>query len=248
MKDSLGASLLAAGAKYVHGAMGTVPKSVHSFLHATEFVGEKLAQGGIPATSLRHVPLYIDRSRFASRSPKADYLVYAGRLVREKGLATLFQAMRALPDVKLRLLGDGPMRAELDQLARDMGLRNIEFAGFLDEAEYVAQLGGARALVLPSELYETCGLVMWEAMTMGVPVIASRIGGIPESIVENETGLSFEPGNAQELTDKIRQVLGDSGAAARMAARGDDLVRAHCESHYERIMGIYDEAIAGAGK
>lgn len=244
MKDSLPASALAAGSKYFHRAIGVYERNVAAFLYATDFVRTKLEQGGVPRARLRHVPLYIDLARFSARPAKCDYIVYAGRLSPEKGVCTLLEAMRSLPDVTLRVLGDGPSRGELESFAREHALRNVEFAGFVDGDEYVRQLGGARALVLPSEWYETCGLVLWEAAVMGVPVVASRIGGIPESVIDNETGLLFEPKDTADLAEKIRRVLSDSARSSAMAARAGEFVRVHCVAHLERILAAYNAAIA----
>ncbi len=247
MKDSIGASVLAAGAKYFHRATGVFEKNVRAFLYATEFVGSKLAQGGLPPAKLKHVPLYIDRAPFLRRPAKGDHIVYAGRLAAEKGVVTLLRAMRQLPDVPMRVIGDGPLRGELEAFAREHRLANVTFLGFLEGEAYGEQLGGARALVIPSEWYEPCGLVIWEAQTMGVAPIGSRIGGIPESIEDGETGLLFEAGNPDDLAAKIRAMLGDPAGAARMAERGAARVRAHCDAHYGRLMAVYEEAIAGAG-
>ncbi len=245
MKESLSASVLAAGSKYFHRAIGVFEKNVSAFLYATDFVRAKLEQGGMPREKLRHVPLYIDLARFAARPAKRDYIVYAGRLSPEKGVRTLLEAMRQLPEVRLRLLGDGPSRSELEAYVREHKLSNVEFAGFVDNEAFVEQLGSARALVLPSEWYETCGLVIWEAAAMGVPAIGARIGGIPESIVHGESGLLFEPKNAGDLAQQIRRVFDDPVSAAAMAARAGEFVRAHCAAHYERIMAAYAEAGAG---
>jgi glycosyltransferase involved in cell wall biosynthesis len=81
---------------------------------------------------------------------------------------------------------------------------------------------------------------------MGVPVIASRIGGIPESVADNETGLMFEPRNAEELAQKIRQAIEHPESSSAMAARAGDFVRAHCAAHHDRIMAAYTAAIAEA--
>lgn len=246
LKNSFPGSALAAGAKYFHRSTGIFERNIHTFLYATDFVRSKLEQGGMPAAKLRHVPLYIDLSRFRVPRSRGDYIVYAGRLSPEKGLATLLKAMRLLPDVPLRLVGDGPYRGALEAQVRDLGLSNVEFTGFLSGGAYARQLAGARLLVLPSEWYETCGLVIWEANALGVPAIGARIGGIPESIGDGETGLLFEPGNPADLAEKIRTLLGHPERAEEMGARGRGRVEAQCGAHYERIMAAYGGAMTGA--
>ncbi len=246
LKNSFPGSALAAGAKYFHRSTGIFERNIRTFLYATDFVRTKLEQGGIPAVQLRHVPLYIDLARFRAPRAPGDYIVYAGRLSPEKGLSTLLNAMRLLPDVRLRLLGDGPQRAALESQSRELGLGNVEFTGFLSGDAYARQLAGARLLVLPSEWYETCGLVIWEAHALGVPAVGARIGGIPESIADGETGLLFEPRNPADLAEKIRALLDQPERAAAMGARGRERVEAQCGAHYERIMAAYRDAMQGA--
>jgi len=246
LKNSFAGSTLSAGAKYLHRATRIFERSVRLFLYSTDFVRGKLEQGGMPPAQLRHVPLYINLARLRATRTPGDYIVYAGRLAPEKGLMTLLMAMQSLPDVRLRLLGEGPQRSALEARARELGLRHVEFAGFLDGEAYARELAGARLLVLPSECYETCGLVIWEAHALGVPAIGARIGGIPESIADGETGLLFEPRNASDLAQKIRALLDDSTRAVSMGARGRDRVHAECAAHYERMMTAYREAMTGA--
>jgi glycosyltransferase involved in cell wall biosynthesis len=246
LKNSLPGSTLAAGAKYFHRATQIFERNIHSFLYATDFVRTKLERGGMPAEKLRHVPLYIDLDRFRVPRTRGDYIVYAGRLAPEKGLATLLKTMHLLPEVTLRLVGDGPFRATLEAQARDLGLSNVEFTGFLSGDAYAQQLAGARLLVLSSECYETCGLVIWEANALGVPAVGARIGGIPESIVDGETGLLFKPGDPADLAEKIRSLLDDRERADAMGARGRDRVQANCTAHHDRILAAYNDAVKEA--
>lgn len=248
MKDSYVASALAAGAMYIHKAMRIYEDNVTAIVYATDFVREKLIEGGMPAEKLLHVPMYIPLDRFHPRNAANDggYIAYAGRLSPEKGLRTLLHAMAKLPQTRLAIIGDGPQRAELEALAGTLGLTNIEFTGFLERDAYVDKLAAARMLVLPSESYETCGLVIWEAHALGRPAIGARIGGIPESIADGETGLLFTPGDAGDLAEKVQQLLDGPEAAHAMGARGRVRVETECRAHYGRIMAVYERAMAGA--
>jgi glycosyltransferase involved in cell wall biosynthesis len=246
MKNSLAASALAAGAMYAHKAMQIYERNVSAFLYATDFVRAKLVEGGMPAEKLAHLPLYIPFDQFHPRAAHGDYIAYAGRLSPEKGLRTLLRAMAKLPEVRLVLLGDGPERPALETLVRTLNLANVEFAGFLEGPAYTNKLAGARMLVLPSEWYETCGLVIWEAHALGLPAIGARIGGVPESIADGESGLLFTPGDSDDLAAKIRQLLDTPDAARAMGARGRARVQAECAAHYDRVMAVYTRAIAGA--
>lgn len=245
MKGSFTASALAATAMYIHKTMQIYEDNVAAFIYATDFVRIKLIEGGIPAEKLVHVPMYIPLERFQPHATPGGYIAYAGRLAPEKGIRTLLRAMATLPQVRLIVMGDGPDRAGLEAFARELGLANIEFTGFLEEKTYTERLAGARLLVLPSECYETCGLVIWEAHALGRPAIGARIGGIPESIADGESGLLFTPGDPADLAAKIQRLLDAPDEARAMGARGRERVQSECSAHYARVMAVYHRAIAG---
>ena len=113
------------------------------------------------------------------------------------------------PELQLRLVGDGPDRASLETLAKELGLSDaVTFVGRLPEGETLAQIARADLLVLPSFM-EGLPIVLMEAMAIGVPVIASRVAGIPELVENDRTGLLFAPSNWDELASRIDFLLGN---------------------------------------
>ena len=165
----------------------------------------------------------------------------------EKGLKPLVRAAAKARRCKLVVVGEGPARAELESLAEECGADGVSFVGRQSGDALTRLIARARFLVLPSELYETCGLVLWEAYALGRPVIASRIGGIPESIDEGETGLMFEPGNVSELAEKIAWLFDHPKEAEEMGAAGRKKIEAICASHYDGMLAVYQEAIEAIG-
>ena len=140
-------------------------------------------------------------------------IICVGRLSPEKGQAGLLRAFAKLrakhPELRLRLVGDGPDRASLEALAKELGLSDaVMFAGRLPEEDTLAEIARADLLVLPSFM-EGLPIVLMEAMAVGVPVIASRVAGIPELVEDDETGLLFTPSNWDELASRIDLLLGD---------------------------------------
>ena len=151
-------------------------------------------------------------------------MISVGRLSPEKGQAGLLQAFARLrpshPELQLRLVGDGPDRASLETLAKELGLSGaVTFVGRLPEEETLAEIARANLLVLPSFM-EGLPIVLMEAMAAGVPVIASRIAGIPELVEDDETGLLFTPSNWDELASRIDLLLGDDVLRTRLAEKG----------------------------
>jgi glycosyltransferase involved in cell wall biosynthesis len=151
-------------------------------------------------------------------------MISVGRLSPEKGQAGLLQAFAKLrprhPELQLRLVGDGPDRASLETLVKELGLSDaVTFVGRLPEEETLAEIARANLLVLPSFM-EGLPIVLMEAMAAGVPVIASRIAGIPELVEDDETGLLFTPSNWNELASRIDLLLGDDVLRTRLAEKG----------------------------
>lgn len=130
---------------------------------------------------------------------EGKYIAFAGRISEEKGILTLFSAAARLPGMEVRVAGNGPLINELTRVAP----RNVKFSGLLGPSQISAFYQQSRFLVSPSIWFETFGLVAAEAMSYGLPVIASRIGGLPEIVDDGITGFLFEAGNSEDLARKI---------------------------------------------
>jgi glycosyltransferase involved in cell wall biosynthesis len=151
-------------------------------------------------------------------------LICVGRLSPEKGHAGLLQALNNLlsagHDLHLTLVGDGPQEAMIRQLVQDLGLEaKVEFAGRLDELSTLKAIAAADILVLPSFM-EGLPIVLMEALALNVPAIASRVAGIPELIVEGETGLMFDPGHWADLEKALARLSSDKALRKAMAKAG----------------------------
>ena len=126
----------------------------------------------------------VDTAKMEVSTRDEGYVLYLGRLSREKGVEILLRAHEAAGTWDLVVAGTGP-------LARGLQTRypNARFVGQLSGQALKASIGGASVIVVPSEWYENCPMSVLEAMAYGKPVVASRIGGIPELVVDGETGL-----------------------------------------------------------
>jgi len=126
--------------------------------------------------------------------------------------------------MQLRLVGDGPERGELQALANDLGLGDaVTFAGRLSETETLEEIARSDILVLPSFM-EGLPIVLMEAMALGVPVVASRVAGIPELVGDGTSGLLFAPSNWDELGACIERLLTDNELYAALAKTGKQRV------------------------
>lgn len=152
------------------------------------------------------------------------YLLFVGRLRIRKGVEVLLEALaglrRRFPSTVLRIAGDGEHRERLERKAAELGLESsVVFLGTCGAARVRALLEGAAALVVPST-YEGMPLVVLEAMEAGVPVVASRVSGIPEVVVDGGTGWLVPPEDPAALAGALAEVLADPDEARRRGEAG----------------------------
>jgi L-malate glycosyltransferase len=179
-----------------------------------------------------NIPVCIPNTTTATDAPR---ILFVGRLIAWKGVDTLIRAMVPVLENKsgaiLSIVGEGPTRGHLEQLARDLGIsKNIQFLGRVDETSLDNLYALASVLVLPSRQYkgmvmEGLGVVLLEAMARGVPVIGSDIGGIPDIISNGENGYLFSPDNSTDLAQKILLISGDSMLIEQFRNRGLETVQ-----------------------
>jgi glycosyltransferase involved in cell wall biosynthesis len=199
---------------------------------------------------------------FRARIPPADGAVHAlcvATLNEIKGHAVLLDALasggEALERVELALIGSGPLEPALREQARRLGLDGrVRFLGTLEEPRVAAELGRSDLFVLasvaaPSGRMDGIPVALIEALAAGVPVVASRLSGIPELVRDGETGLLAEPGDARDLARAIAAVLEDPHAAAERARAGRRLVEAEfdIERSADAMLELFGTA-AGPGR
>jgi glycosyltransferase involved in cell wall biosynthesis len=177
------------------------------------------------------------------------YLLFVGRLRIRKGLEVAFEALARLRDegrpAQLLIAGDGEHRLALVRRAAELGLGDeaVRFLGRTSAGEVRSLLGRAAALVVPS-IYEGMPLVVLEAMAAGVPVVASRVSGIPEVVVDGETGWLVPPEDPPALASALAHALSDPVERARRGRTG----RERCRERFapERAARIWLEAVESA--
>ena len=243
VKGSLAKSALAAAEMYLHHSMLDIYGLVNVFIAPSLFLKQTLANMGFKK-QIVHLPNFIDLAQFAHYSEERSIsrrFVYFGRLSAEKGLATLLKAVAGLPQAKLDVIGDGPLRAELEQWTKKHCAERVCFYGHLRGDELWSRIRKAIAVIVPSEWYENNPLTVIEAFALCVPVIGARIGGIPELVRNGETGLTFEAGNVEALTAKLRYAADNTIGMRQMGVQAQTFVQndLSAEQHYEKLMRIY---------
>ncbi len=195
------------------------------FLVPSRFVKDKLVENGWDARKITVLPHFQNLPSRKSSDPLPNApILYFGRLSAEKGLTDLLQAMQQLPHVALQIAGEGTQRAELEDLARDLDLANVEFLGQVSGPELNHRISASRFTVLPSRAYETLGKTILESYAWGRAVVASDLGSRREVVIEGETGSCFRLETWRKLAKAISFLVERPHEAAEMGAAGCALV------------------------
>jgi glycosyltransferase involved in cell wall biosynthesis len=222
---------------------GSYANRVNRYIIPALFPKPRLIQGGLPSHRLAVKPNFLpDPPSYSGEREK--FAVFVGRLTHEKGIHTLVQAWKNLPHIPLKILGDGALRAELEQIVQKHQL-NIEFLGYQTRDQVLSIVAKAALQIIPSECYEGFPMALLEAYASGTPVLASRLGSLDELVEEGKTGRKFEAGNAQDLARIAQQLLHDPAQLSHLGsnARATYEQKYSAERNYEMLMAIYREAI-----
>jgi len=182
---------------------------IHHWVAISESQKAEHVLMGIPDEKITVIPHFLESKETIPPYPEQGDVLFAGRLSPEKGVDRLLHAWNLLGDCgrTLWIVGDGPERGRLETMSRDLALRNVRFTGFLKHAEMPEIWERAACSIVPSVWKEPFGMVVLEAWSKGRPVIAHRIGALPEIISHGSDGLLVSPGHPAELADAIRSLL-----------------------------------------
>jgi glycosyltransferase involved in cell wall biosynthesis len=181
------------------------------------------------------------RARLSNGHPDETLLIYVGRLGTEKQIDQIKAVLEQVPGTRLALVGDGPAR---DDLAAHFEGLPVVFAGYLSGTELSEAYASADIFVFPSAL-ETFGLVVVEAMAAGLPVVASRVGGVRDVVEEGVTGYTFEVNDTDAMVEGVRQIarsrahIDEMGRAARAFAETQSW-----DAMMDEVIDLYAELIA----
>ncbi len=216
--------------------------NVTLFVAVSEFAKSRLVAAGFDESRIVVLRNMVATSPGPADASQGKYAAFAGRMSQEKGLLTLFKAVEAFPECPVQLAGSGPL---LEQLKRTAPA-HAELKGQLITSQMQPFYRGARFVVVPSITYEMCPLVILEACSHGIPVIASRLGAQQELVTHGVNGLLFDPGNSDDLLRMMKQLWDDPDLCRQLGRAGyERVLRDHCEeNYYERLIGVYQRAMS----
>jgi glycosyltransferase involved in cell wall biosynthesis len=244
-KNSRLAGLLICIEAYVHKWLKLYSGNIDLLLVPSRFLGQKLKEAGFRGPDIEHQFSTIQMDTYTPSYGSDDYYLYFGRLEGAKGLGTLLAAAARLPEAKLCIIGEGPERKSLEQWILEHRLNHISILGARYGDALKRLISRSRFVVVPSECYENSPLVVYESSAMGKPVIGSRIGGIPELIDHEKTGLLFEAGDADGLTEKISRLWYHPDVACRYGKQARKKAEHEFSPsvHYERMIARYERLV-----
>jgi len=236
------------------GALALLKELGDAFLVTTDCYGRAtLRRYGFDDERIVTLRLSIGAKKIPFRerrsSPDRVRLLSVGRLVEKKGLeigvraAAALQAANPSRRVEYRIIGDGPLRADLARLTHELGATStVQFLGALDGAEVMRWMQESDIYLLPS-LMEQAGYVLLEAQASGMPVVATRVGGVPEMVREGQSALLVEAGNVAAMTEAVQGLLDRPDSWAEMGRQG----RRHVEEHFDvgKLTTALEKVLAG---
>lgn len=245
-KGSAIAGMMIAVESSLHRWSGIYEKNIDLFHVPSHFMGQKFQEAGVGDGKVRHLFYTIKISDFDPDFAPGDYMLYFGRLADEKGILTLLKSAAAYPKIPFHIVGDGPQKSVLETFIKDNQLKNVQLLGLKSGEELKRCVRKCRAVVVPSEWYDNSPLVIYESFAYGKPVIASRMGGMPELIEHDATGFLFNAGDADSLGRLCEKLWNSPELAERFgrAARTKAEKEFEPQVHYEKMYSWYEELVA----
>ena len=238
VKSSVAESMLGSLELYSRAAVLRCAHLVDAIVAPSSYLASKLRLH-LPACP----PVSVVRNaapQVPDQPPLGDFFLFAGRLSPEKGVSVLVHAARLVGE-QVVIAGEGPLAREL---ARDLPA-NVTLVGRVSHSEVMRLVSACRAMVAPSVCAENAPLAVLEAMAAGRPVIATRVGGLPELVSDDREGLLIEPNDSARLAAAMHDLSRDSaraerlGAAARRRAQRDFSSKVHMEG----LVAVYERAL-----
>ncbi len=217
---------------------------IDMFIASNEFVKQKYIEAGFSPKKIKIKPNFISRNEAEIKAGKIPerYIVFIGRLSKEKGIFTLLNAMKYCKSIDLKILGDGPELNNIREFILENELDNVSLSGYVSSAEKDFVLKNAFFLILPSECYENFPLIILEAFRFGIPIIGSNHGAMESLIIENITGLHFKVKDAKDLAKKITKLWKSPELRKKLSGNAKKKVEENYspEYSYRILQNVYD--------
>ncbi len=219
-------------AEAVYWKMRGVYKLIDTVICCSHFLKTKLDT--YPALRDKTIGLhnFIDDVPW-EKPEKQDYVLYFGRYSKEKGIETLLQVCKELPEIPFVFAGAGPLEEQVNSLP------NISNKGFQSGQALKDLIRGARFSIMPSEWYENCPFTVMESQQLGTPVLGADIGGIPELIKQNETGWLFPSGDKEALKAAVSELWSNREKTEKAMAQCQNVAFDTLPQYTQKLLKLY---------
>lgn len=232
-------SVIAAIESYYYHTRNTY-NLVDKYICPSGFIKDIITQAGVEKDRTIVLHNFCEKKKtIPEKSTVKPYVLYFGRLNKEKGVDTLIKVCKELPNIDFVFAGTG----ELADSCQDV--ENINAVGFKSGEELENLIADSVFSICPSAVYENCSMSIIESLALGTPVIASRIGGNPELVTENETGLLFEPGNQKELKQAIEKLFYNPSLVDKMSNNAYKNSTNDIEVYASKLIEVYNNSLLG---
>lgn len=245
-RGSRAATGVVAATLKAHRWAGTWTSKIDIYIALTRYARREFIEGGLPANKIVVKPNFVSVDPGEHDGRQGSYFLFIGRLTREKGLQTLLRAWELLPrNIPLCVVGDGPIRPDLQQISGRAGLTQVSFLGQQSQAKVQELMKGALCVVFPSEWPEQFGLVTIESFACSVPVLTSNVKALEDIVSHDRTGLIFRSADPADLAEKVQFAWKNQDYMRTLGqnARGEYLDKYTSKKNLAMLIEIYKRAI-----
>jgi len=235
-RNSIPQTFIVANMLQKHNNQKTWSIKVDRFICLTDFAKEKFVQHGLPESKFMVKPNFVPYQQPIEK--KEDYLIYVGRLEKEKGVELLFETAASI-NIPIKVVGEGSLSKQLSQFS------NIELIGKKNHSEALDFIANARALLFPSTLYEGMPMTILEAFSLKTPVIASDIGAMRSIIKHQKNGLLFKNNSTNDLIEAVKFIFDNEKKIKEISnsAFEEFKLKYSKEANYEVLISLYQELV-----
>jgi glycosyltransferase involved in cell wall biosynthesis len=230
-----------------HRFINTWNRYVDTFIALSDFARGKFIQSGLPAEKIKFRPNFVV-SDPGVKEGVGSFVLFVGRLSKEKGIFTLLQAWKNICHIPLYIAGDGRLCEDVYRFVSENEnyMVNVKILGRLDQMDITALYKKARFLVVPSGWYENFPMVIAESFASGLPVVATDVGAMHEIIENGKTGLHFALADANDLAEKASWLWTHPEEALRMGleARNVYEIKFSSQTSYGYLLEIYESTLS----
>ena len=242
IKDSKLKSLLGSVEGNYYRNFNIYTKKINCIITPSEFLRKVFISDGISKEKIKAIHNFVDMKEYDITSELGDYALFVGRISKEKGIMNLLKAFKNVNGT-LYIAGDGPEKDEVTKFIKEnkMG-KKVKLLGFINKQEVIDYVRSCRFVVLPSICNENCPYSIIEAITLGKPVVASAVGGIPELVIDNVNGFTYKYDDVDELIRKMNFMFENDDIIVKFSQ--DAKIKSNeysVENYYKELLNIYNK-------